>query len=161
MHSTRPIPIVVDLPGEPIGKGRPRVRVVVPKRGDPFPHFYPEPETERYEKAFAQLAKIQMRSKPPLEGPLVVTVTAARRVPESWSNKKRDASLAGVIRPTSKPDGDNYLKIACDACNKIVWKDDAQIVDKRVVKIYSEKPSLRLEVKQLEAFAEIEDESDC
>lgn len=142
--------IIVELPGAPIGKGRPRVRVVTPKQGPAFAHFYPEPETAAFEKAFKMLARAVMRSRPPLEGPLIAVVTASVPVPKSWSMKKRDAALAGAIRPTGKPDGDNYLKIACDACNEILYLDDAQLVDKRVIKIYSENPSLRMELIELD-----------
>src|SRR5215471_18312645 len=35
-------------------------------------------------------------------------------VPQSWSTKRRDAALCGDIRPTSRPDADNYIKAALD-----------------------------------------------
>lgn len=149
--------IVVELPGAPIGKGRPRVQIVTPRNGPAFAHFYPDPETAEYEKALKIMARAAIRARPPLDGPLVVNVIASVPVPKSWTVKKRDAALAGIVRPTSRPDADNYLKIACDALNEIVWNDDAQVVDKRVTKIYSEKPSLRIEIKPLEAFPELEE----
>jgi Holliday junction resolvase RusA-like endonuclease len=73
-------------------------------------------------------------------------------VPASWSNKKRDAALAGIVRHTGRPDFDNFAKIGCDALNGIVWADDSQIVEARIVKLYSESPSLRIEVQPLETM---------
>ena len=83
-----------------------------------------------------------------MDGPLKVTVTASLAVPASWSTKKRDAALAGVIQPIGRPDVDNYLKML-DALNSIVWLDDGQIVDARISKVYAEQPSLRIEVETL------------
>lgn len=144
--------IVVVLPGEPRGWGRVRVRVVTPKGRKPFPSFYTDAETRAYERALAMTAKVAMRGKLPLDGPLQVSVTVSLGIPASWTNKKRDAALAGIVRPTGPPDFDNFAKIACDALNEICWADDAQIVDARVIKIYSESPSLCIEVQPLETM---------
>ena len=144
--------IVVLLPGEPRGWGRVRVRVVTPRGRRPFPSFYTDAETRAYEKALGLTAKVAMKGQRPLEGPLKVTIAASIGIPASWSNKKRDAALAGIVRPTGKPDWDNFGKIGCDALNQICWVDDAQIVDARVVKAYSEFPALRIEVQPLETM---------
>ena len=143
--------IVVVLPGAPQGKGRPRFRVVAPKTGRSFVNTYTPAETRAYERALAITAKVAMRGKQPLQGPLAVNVTALMPVPASWSNKKRDAALAGTIRPTGRPDCDNIFKVV-DALNKIVWLDDAQIVEARAVKFYSESPALRIEVQPVGEF---------
>lgn len=42
--------------------------------------------------------------------------------------QKRTAdALAGYILPAVKPDADNLAKAALDACNGIIWRDDALI----------------------------------
>jgi len=41
---------------------------------------------------------------------------------------------------TKKPDLDNLIKLIKDACNKIIWKDDAQVVSIFAEKVYSETP---------------------
>ena len=105
-----------------------------------------------YEKALALVAKVAMAGagKPaPITGPLRLTVTAFMPVPASWSRKKRDAALAGAIRPTVKPDWDNIGKMT-DALKGIIWNDDTQVVDGRVVKTYDEHPRLRVEIEVLE-----------
>lgn len=140
--------IVVVLPGDPIGKGRPRFRVVKPRSGPSFASVYTDAKTKAYEKALGWQAKIAMRGKSPMAGPLKAVVTASFGVPVSWSNKKRDAALAGTVRPTGKPDIDNVFK-TIDAFNGIVFEDDSQVVEVAVTKIYAEVPSLRIEISQV------------
>lgn len=142
--------ITVILRGDPEPKRRHCARIVFPKKGKPFVHEYPDKRGVEYENALAMAAKIAMRGKKRLEDVAIeVVVTAIKAVPSSWPNRDKDAALAGVIRPTGKPDADNFLKVI-DALNEIVWKDDAQIVDARAIKIYGEEPMLKIDVKLCE-----------
>jgi Holliday junction resolvase RusA-like endonuclease len=45
--------------------------------------------------------------------------------------------LGQIVAPTKKPDFDNIAKIISDACNGIVYKDDAQIVHAVIAKRWS------------------------
>jgi Holliday junction resolvase RusA-like endonuclease len=141
--------IVVTLKGEPEGRKQPQPRVAH-KDGRPFVILHPASETKKYQKALAWAAKAVMGPRPLLTGALVVVVTAVMGVPKSWSKKDRDAALTGVIRPTGKPDWDNFGK-QLDAFKGVVWGDDAAIVDGRVVKVYGEEPLLRVEVSPISA----------
>jgi Holliday junction resolvase RusA-like endonuclease len=141
--------IVFELEGDPRGWQRTGLRVVTPNHGKPFATIYVPAETRAYQRALALTAKVAMRSKPPLTGALCLLVTAFMRVPPSWSRKKRDMALAGTLRPTVKYDWDNYGKNASDAIKGIVWVDDTQVVDGRVIKVYDERPRLRVEVTPL------------
>ena len=58
-------------------------------------------------------------------------------IPASWSKKKAEAAKKDAIRPTTKPDLDNILKMM-DALNGVAWKDDAQVVSVLIQKYYSE-----------------------
>jgi Holliday junction resolvase RusA-like endonuclease len=95
-----------------------------------------------------------MAGRAPLQGPVRVVMTMRFPVPASWSKKNQAAALAGQIRPTIKPDWDNGAKL-CDAINMVVFLDDKQVVDGRVIKLYSERPGLTIEVES--AFIEIEE----
>jgi Holliday junction resolvase RusA-like endonuclease len=148
--------IIFELHGEPVGWQRAGVRIVKPKFGKQFATIYTPAETRKYERALALAAQVAARGKL-LAGPLRLVVTAFMPVPASWSRKKRDAALAGVVRPTVKPDWDNLGKMT-DALKGVVWTDDAQVVDGRVLKFYDEKPRLRVEVSELQPFEEEEDD---
>jgi Holliday junction resolvase RusA-like endonuclease len=137
--------ITVVLRGEPVGWQRTGLRVITPRGKKPFAVPYTPAQTRQYQAALALAAKVAARGRL-LDGALKLTVTAFMGVPASWSKKKRDAALAGVVRPTGKPDFDNLAK-QVDALKGIVWHDDAQVVDARVIKIYGEEPMLKIEVQ--------------
>jgi Holliday junction resolvase RusA-like endonuclease len=132
------IRIVVD--GSPVGKGRPRFVRSVGRAFTPA-------KTANYEAILAAAGGDVMGRQAPLEGPLRVIVTAFMPLAASWSKKKTAAALEGLIRP-GKPDADNILKVL-DALNGIVWRDDSQIAEARISKLYDPDPRLEIEVAQL------------
>lgn len=165
-----PVFLSFEWAGKPPHKGRHRSRLVIPKEvwsypRDPraprymtqvgvdkiFVQQYPDPDTEKHENAISEFAQLLMNQKhvPPTERPLCLLVVAFRPLLESFSGKQRERALADNIVPDTRPDGDNYLKLAQDALNGIVWKDDSQIVDARVIKRYSDKPALWIEVREM------------
>ena len=133
--------ITIELAGTPIGKGRPKF---VRRTG----HAFTPEKTRNYETNLRLAAQDAMGGAEPFSGPLIVLVEALFPVPQSWSRKKREAALAGSLRPTSRPDWENVAKV-CDGLNEIVWRDDSQIVDGRVIKSYSARPALRIEVTEI------------
>jgi len=138
-------PIVIRVAGEPVPKGRPRIG-----RGPGgHPMAFTPAHTRQYENQLRYNAQLAMDGRPMLEGALRMSVVACLPVPRSWSERKRQKALAGIIHPTSRPDADNFLKIAADALNKLVFADDSQIVRMAVSKIYSTAPSLMITVSQL------------
>lgn len=141
--------IVVSLPGEPRGKGRPRSRIARGKAGQQFVAVYTDAQTRAYEKALAWAGKVAMGARQPLTGPLAVAVEAVMGVPASWSRPKRDRALAGVVRPTGAPDVDNMLKVI-DGLHGIVFENDSQIVEAKISKRYGENPRLHIEIREAE-----------
>jgi Holliday junction resolvase RusA-like endonuclease len=130
--------ISFEVAGKPRGKGRPRF---ARRTGI----AYTPAETRSYENLLRAAAQDAMNGSPPLDCPVILHMTATVPVPQSWSRKKQAQALSGAIRPTTKPDCDNILKMT-DALNQIVFRDDAQIVEARVTKRYGERPSLTVEV---------------
>ena len=47
---------------------------------------------------------------------------------------------------TKKPDADNILKAISDALNGIVYRDDSQVCDCSVVKLYSKNPRVEVSI---------------
>lgn len=84
-----------------------------------------------------------------IEGPVEMTVISIMPIPESWSRVKRGAALAGQVRPTGKPDSDNLAKGVADALNKVVYRDDAQIVSLHSIKFYGERPEVQVAVSEV------------
>ena len=132
------------VPGTPVGKGRPKVA----RRGNFVTAYTPE-KTASYENLVKVAAQAAMRGIPPFEGAVAVGLHLFVTPPASWSQKKQREALEGRIFPTSKPDIDNVLKGIMDACNEIVFKDDKQAVDVRVVKRYGQVARAAVEVRPL------------
>lgn len=129
------------LAGAPVGKGRPRF---VKETG----RAYTPEKTVRFEDRLSIVAQEAMAGRPLFEGPLRVIVEARVAIPASKPNKWKEQARAGQIRPTTKPDWDNFGKVL-DALNLVVWTDDSQIVDGRVLKFYSDQPCMVVQVDQL------------
>lgn len=144
--------ITIRLAGVPEGKGRARSTMIKPRGKPAFISNYTPANTRRYESNLKFVAQEVMGERAPLEGPLKVCVFASFPVPASWSKKKQAAALAGQIRPTTKPDADNLMKVL-DALNQVVWRDDSQIVDGFVRKFYSETPGLAVTIEPVFSIA--------
>jgi len=136
--------ITVTLNGEVVAKGRPRVT----RRG----FVYTPAATRKYEAHARLAAQLAMSDRAPITTPACAEIVINLPVPTSWSGKRRDAALRGDIRPTSRPDTDNYIKTALDAINTIVVADNSLIVDLRAVKQYASVPQLTIVVAPLAAF---------
>jgi Holliday junction resolvase RusA-like endonuclease len=115
-------PVTVIINGEPVAKGRPRF---VRKTGVAFTPSH----VRKYEAHGRLAAQLAMDGRPPIDVPVRVELLIELATPGSWSAKRRDAALRGEIRPTSRPDTDNYIKSALDAINSIVIADDGQAVE--------------------------------
>lgn len=146
MHDDRPFAlaptacVVVEMPGEPVAKGRPRFgrgRVYTPRK------------TSVYEDQLKWVARLAMRGREMFVGPVKVDMLALFEIPKSWPARKKTDAMNGLVRPTGKPDIDNLLKTAADALNKIIWHDDAQVVRATIAKRYSDTPGLRIEVEAI------------
>lgn len=130
------------VPGPPQGKARPRV--VRAKNG--MSMTYTPDKTVAYEEL------VRLRFKAATQGfrfsddaQLAMQITAFYPIPKSKSKRIQADMLAGVLRPTKKPDCDNIVKIICDALNGIAYRDDAQIVKVQAAKEYA--PEARTDVR--------------
>lgn len=138
-------PLVFSFTGNPRGKGTARAAV----RGR-FATIYTDSKTRRYEGSVADVATEVMAGRPPIVGPVSMSVRFRLAIPKSVSKRLRAAMLAGEVAPTSKPDLSNMLKAIEDGMNKIVFLDDAQIVRGFQTKIYSDKPGVDVRVEAYE-----------
>jgi Holliday junction resolvase RusA-like endonuclease len=136
--------VTVVIGGPPTAKGRPRMT----RKG----FVYTPAATRKYE-AYGRLAAQQaMNDRAPITVPVRAEITVDLSVPASWSVKRRNAALRGDIRPTSRPDADNYIKAALDAVNTIVIADDSLVVALVAVKRYALVPKLTVMIVPLPAL---------
>ena len=74
-------------------------------------------------------------------------------IPVSWSKRRRAVAITGDIRPTSRPDLDNFIKAAADAVSGIVVADDSLIVELDARKRYGSDPKVVLTIVPLPALS--------
>ncbi|HJV46617.1 MAG TPA: RusA family crossover junction endodeoxyribonuclease [Bacillota bacterium] len=126
--------------GEPVAQGRPKattingnVRMYDPKKSVDFKNFVRQVAAENAPESL-------------LDGALGMRVGIYRPIPKSFSKKKTEQAEKGILRPTSKPDADNYLKAIKDALKNVIWKDDSQVVDVTISKWYSNRPRVEVQI---------------
>lgn len=129
------------VPGEPIGKGRPRVGKIAGHA-----RLFTPAKTVNYEGLIAHAAQQAMAGAAPMECACQVQLSITCSVPASWSKKKQAAALLGGVLPTKKPDTDNVVKAVFDGLNGVVWRDDVQAVDLFVRKRYGATPGVFVRV---------------
>lgn len=130
------------VPGTPIGKGRPKA-----VRQGGFVRMYTPKQTIDYETDIAFKAALAMGDLPVLDSAVSMTVTAFYPIPASWSKKKQQQALAGLLIP-GKPDLDNVGKAVLDALNGVVYVDDKQVVRLLMTKAFSFEPRVEIKVKE-------------
>ena len=122
---------MVEIPGAPIGKGRPRgasiggqVRLYTPKK------------TADWERSAAMVMTSVWR-KAPLDEPVEVEIAAFAHRPKRLLRQKDPDH---VIYKTSKPDADNICKCALDALVMAgVLRDDSLVVKVTILDFYAER----------------------
>ena len=143
--------VTFTIPGQPQGKGRPRVGKI-----GQHARLYTPGKTVAYEGLIARAAQVALAGRPMLAGGVAMNLFLDCQIPASWSAKRQREALAGEIMPTTKPDADNVLKAVCDGCNGVLWRDDVQVIDVRLRKRYAATPGVRVEAWALQVQGEVE-----
>lgn len=129
--------------GEPVSQGRPKATTI-----NGHVRMYDPKKSTDY-KDFVKLVASENAPESLLEGPLNLRVEIYRPIPKSFSQRRIAQAEAGEIRPTTKPDADNYLKAIKDALKNVIWKDDSQVVDVIVRKWYSDRPRVEVAIDSI------------
>ena len=139
--------LYVDLVGDPVALGRPRLTIAGGK-----PVAYTPTKTRTYKSALQSEMRKEMEAsegRSLMTGPLIIEVAAYFAIPKSWPKWRQQAAGRGEWLHTSKPDGDNVLKMVLDAGTGVVFVDDAQAYDKRVFKGYGWVPRVEVTITEV------------
>jgi len=131
--------IIIKLKGNPVGKASVRVGVG---------GGYNTAETKAWMMYVACEAR-KVAPEKPLEGPVKFEMTAMFQLPKKpkWRVK---AAENGDVFPVVKPDIDNIMKGVADGLSGIIWKDDNQVVEASLKKVYSRTPGVEVVVTTIE-----------
>ena len=129
------------VPGEVVGKGRPRLNTYTG-------HVYTPGKTKDYETLVEQYFKVKYPRVEPFEGRVSIEIKAYLKIPKNMTKKDLKKVEEGLLSPTKKPDIDNIVKVILDALNKMAFKDDIQITKLLVEKEYAEEESVYIKIEE-------------
>ena len=135
--------VTFKLDADPVGKQRARYA----RRGN-FVQTYTPDKTRNYETLIKAAAIEAMGASEPLETPINLYLYIRAPIPKSLSKKRLEACLNGLEKPIKKPDASNVLKSVEDAMNGVVYKDDSQIINIHVTKVYCSVSGIDVCVKE-------------
>ena len=115
--------------------------------GQPITYSYKAGTTRTYQNWLRDAAMRAMGDRPPLTGPLVMTMTAYMPMPKSMRKADRLLAEQELLPVTKRPDTTNLLKAIEDAFKHVVWGDDSQVSDHMLRRRYSPRPRLVVEVR--------------
>lgn len=125
------------IPGRVGGKGRPRFTVI-----GGHARAYTPAKTASMEQMIRGFGDDAMNGADLFDGALQLHVLVNLERPKSWTKRKRAENPI----PTGKPDLDNVIKGLGDALNGIIWYDDSQIADLRIIRRFVESGGESVEV---------------
>lgn len=131
--------------GKPRGKARPRV--FYDNRIRQMRAITPE-KTKAYEKLI-RWSYTAAGGQNWGDRTLEVSIGACFPIPQSFSKaKKKDAENA-ILRPSTKPDCDNIIKVVLDALNGVAYDDDKQVVCVSCNKFYGERGYIEINIEEV------------
>jgi len=141
--------IRLTIPGEPIGKARPRVYPVKMRSGRVVHRGVTPEKTVRFETQIRERFASVYPNHVPLTCAVRMEVRAFFSIPRSASVARAESMRQNRIHVMKRPDVDNCLKIVADALSGLAYRDDAQIIWADIRKQYSETPRLEITVSEL------------
>lgn len=95
----------------------------------------------------AQTAGEAMNGTGLLDGPLILTVRFFVPRPKGHFGA-RGLRPSAPSWPAVRPDATKLLRAVEDACTGVIWRDDAQVVEQHVLKMYGEPARAEVEVEE-------------
>ena len=136
------------IEGKPVPQGRPRaVRMGAGVR------MYDPPKSKVYKQMVSAKVRSYMKINgiEMLEDPLIVHLNFYFKPPKSYTKKKLKLIEEGKLHYTKLPDADNLAKSILDSCNKLLFKDDAQIVSLTSSKHYGKEDYVDVKVEVIKS----------
>lgn len=91
---------------------------------------------------------------PPLDGPIRLTLTFIRPRPQGHYRTGKNAGQlkdAAPKHPIAKPDCTKLTRAVEDALKSIAWRDDSQIVEQSIKKVFGEPAGCVVEIEAIES----------
>jgi Holliday junction resolvase RusA-like endonuclease len=137
--------ITFSVEGKPQGKAR--ARTFYNKRLGRMQSITPE-QTKSYEDLI-RWSYTAAGGKYLGETTLQVDIRAYYPIPKGFSKAKTNDAVTQKLRPTTKPDCDNIIKVVLDALNGVAYYDDKQVICVSCNKYYGETGYLKVTITEV------------
>lgn len=137
--------ITFTVEGKPQGKAR--ARTFYNKRLGRMQSITPE-QTKSYEDLI-RWSYTAAGGKYLGETTLQVDIQAFYPIPKAFSKAKTNDAVTQKLRPTTKPDCDNIIKVVLDALNGVAYYDDKQVICVSCNKYYGETGYLKVTITEV------------
>ena len=113
--------------------------------------MYDPPKSKAYKQMVAAKVRSYMKINgiEMLEDPLIVHLNFYFKPPKSYTKKKLKLIEEGKLHYTKSVDADNLAKGVLDSCNKLLFKDDSQVVELNITKQYGKEDYVDVKVEVL------------
>ena len=134
--------------GQPQRKQRPRF-----KRVGEYVSTYTPKQTLEYEEKIKscyieQVGGMLFKGQMPIR----VSIDAYFKIPKSFSKKKKQLAIDGLLLPLNKMDVDNISKVFLDALNGVAYDDDRYVTNLKVIKRYSDIPRVEVRLSEVKIW---------
>lgn len=136
------------------------------KRGQPIGSIgvgsHMPADVEAYQDHIGYLASQAMNGQDPFEGPVRINIRAYVPIPRRTPRYRLQEIRSGLCHPCKTPDLTNVAKLAEDALNGVVFKDDKQVVrwGAKSGRFFSFRPRLEIDVEPVDFCQQQVDELD-
>ena len=117
-------------------------------------NVHEKPKVAEWKAEVRRCASEAMQGREIMLGAIQCTMCFVTMPPKSHLRANGEFKAPSLKMPcpwarTSTPDWDNLCKCAQDACTKVVWKDDAQIVWGQPIKVYGDRFHIIVWVREI------------
>lgn len=123
--------------GEPVGQSRPRFSF---KTGHAYEERKSSDEKARIRAHVSEVVELNQWTTAHPDMPISIKIVSYRPIPSSKPMWFKEAARQGLVRPLTKPDCDNLIKLYLDAMNGLVYADDKQVSSVAYEAFYAEEP---------------------
>lgn len=129
------------IPGDVQAQQRPRFS----RHGNGVRTYDAKPSRD-YKRYVSEIAR-QFAAEELIDSAIELHIDIYRAVQKSISKKERERRLTHVVRPTVKPDVENYAKGIMDGLTGVLWVDDSLVVTLSARKFYGSEPRAEVTVR--------------
>ena len=133
--------VTFTIPGDPVGKGRPRF-------SNRSGHAYTPQRTTEYEDKVRLYYSRETRCTT-LHGEIRADIRAYFRIPKSTPKYKQQILAEERTGCTKAPDADNIAKVVLDALNGLAYDDDKAVTYLTVGKLYGAEPRVEVTLTEV------------